>query len=84
MYMFQPQIFKLSVCTSNLNMLSISDLLENALQDTLLNINLVTYYSLFRITEKLVPLLIHCTVTDLNYSKCMTLPQFSFVLVILI
>ena len=39
--MFQPQILELGVCSSNLNMLSISDLLENALQDTLLNINLV-------------------------------------------
>lgn len=39
--MFQPQIIRLSVFSSNLDMLSISDLLENALQDTLLNINLV-------------------------------------------
>lgn len=39
--MFQPQIFKLNVCSSNLDMLSISGLLENAFQDTLLNINLV-------------------------------------------
>lgn len=41
MYVFQPQIFKLGVCSSNVDMLSISDILENALQDTLLNINLV-------------------------------------------
>jgi len=41
MYMFKPQIFKLSVCSSNLDTPSISDLLENALQDTLLNINLI-------------------------------------------
>lgn len=41
MYTFQPQILNLGVCSFNLDMLSISDLLENALQDELLNINLV-------------------------------------------
>lgn len=39
--MFQAQIFKLGVCSSNLDTLSISDLLENALQNNVLNINLV-------------------------------------------
>jgi hypothetical protein len=39
--MLQPQIFKIGLCSSNLDLLFISDLFENNLQDNWLKINLV-------------------------------------------